>query len=80
MRDLRCLFGKHILPLNGIMESYGAVFLGGWCPRCDRLVQRKFIYNIWDPSTEKEVNGVIQLTGANPQLVQDLEEGRYVWS
>ena len=74
---LRCLFG-HDIPKNGIFEYYGAVFRGGRCKRCNRLVQRKFLYNAW--GKEENTGHCIVLTGTNPQLIEDIESGKRVWA
>ena len=72
-----CFMGVHSVPENSIYEAYGAIFLGGLCRRCDKLVQGKFLYNSWEGEVEGET--VIELTGTNPQLIEDTEAGKYVW-
>lgn len=75
--SIKCLVGIHDIPKNGIVELYGAVFRGGHCLRCDKTIYGKFIYNAW--GKEEDKGHVIALTGTNPQLVEDIESGKYVW-
>lgn len=76
MKRLRCLFKPHAFPKNSIFETYGAVFKGGYCERCDRVIQGKFLYNAW--GEEIDLGHVVELTGTNPQLTEDLASGKYV--
>ena len=75
--NLRCLLGNHTFSDNAIFEMQAAIFKGGYCSRCKKTVVHKFLYNAWGEEIEHE--HAIELTGVNPQLVEDLESGKYTW-
>ncbi len=58
---ITCLFLGHALLDNCAFESQGALFVGGVCARCKKLVQGKFLGNVW--TSEKEEDGIIILSG-----------------
>lgn len=58
-----CKLNIHLVPRKMAFESQGAVFQGGICSGCDVLKQGKFLGNVW--TEEKEVNGIIALSGYN---------------
>ena len=76
--NIKCRFGLHDIPKNGIVELYGAIFRGGYCARCNRVIYGKFVYNAW--GKEEDRGACIALTGTNPQLIKDIESGKYVWA
>ena len=77
VKKISCFMGVHSVSDNSIFESYGAIFLGGLCRRCDHLAQGKFLYNVWGKEERKKTH--VALTGTNPQLLEDLESGKYEW-
>ncbi len=80
MRPLKCFFGMHDIPANGITEYYGAVWKGGDCPNCDRTIRGKFLFNAWDDSKTEETETAVRLNGTNPELAEGLESGKYEWA
>ncbi len=80
MRSLRCFLGRHDIPDNGITQYYGAVWRGGYCSRCERVIRGKFLFNAWDDNKTKKVGKSFQLTGTNPKLSEGLESGKYLWA
>ena len=77
MKHILCRIGRHAPPANGIVGAYGAIFLGGPCFRCDKMIQGEFLYNQW--GEERRKNHTIVLSGINPQLVEDIKPGGYVY-
>ena len=75
--NIECLLGKHDLPRNSIVNLYGAIYEGGYCPRCDRMIQKEFVYNVWGEEINKGSH--ILLSGINPELVRDLKDKKFVW-
>ncbi|MDA2936487.1 hypothetical protein MYX06_04685 [Patescibacteria group bacterium AH-259-L05] len=65
---LRCLRGLHNLPSHWAFEFYGAVFVGGTCPVCGRLKQKKFLGNVWTEEEERE--GIVVLKGYDISFAQ----------
>lgn len=62
LKKIKCIFGVHAVPKNvAFHDEMGAVFAGGICPHCGKLVQRKFIQNIW--TEEVKHDNVIELRG-----------------
>ncbi len=72
---IKCALSKHLTPPKHAVAAFGAVFQGGKCERCKKIVQGKFICNMWDDklTEEKEINGekIILLKGANPKLAAE---------
>ena len=56
-----CMFTGHRLPMNCAFESQMALFVGGICTRCDKLVQGEFLGNCWTEEVDKGY--VIELKG-----------------
>lgn len=50
-----CVKEKHPIPKNWAFESGGAVFQGGICPDCGKLVQGKFLGNVWTKESETTI-------------------------
>lgn len=65
---LQCLILDHEIPENHLVEFMAAVYHGGICGRCYRVVRGKFLCNMWDESQTEVVDGVEHLKGLNPIL------------
>ncbi len=55
--SLKCVLFGHSVPLNSAFECQMAVFKGGLCSRCGKLVQGEFLGNCWtkEEKTEKGI-------------------------
>ncbi len=67
-KNFRCLIGLHNVPPNIAFEEHFAVFEGGICPKCGKLIQRKFIQNTW--TEEVPTDWGIELRGFDTSIAK----------